>query len=287
MPRSMPVVSAPRLRLWPARSRRAKPAATARAWTMSAIERDVSAALPIWGRGGGSVFGSLSRLRAVGRQLAATSRPATRREPDSPEDRTVGDAGGGEPGIQRAHRAQLGPAVGQGDDDGVRLRSLGLRDRQPQSTVGLLQPLEPDGRQLRAAQRAGEADQQQGAVALAAQIVGNGRQELLDDRDRGGDLLLRRLAFGRRVAADAGDGFGHAGIVGRHRAAGGAVQIADRGPAQIDGVGRHLPPALGRQKGSHVLAAGGKGREVTFRAPVAPGAHRRSVGLVDLPSAFH
>jgi hypothetical protein len=83
------------------------------------------------------VLGALSSVPAVGRHLAsgwplaAASRPATRRQPDAPEYRAVGDAGGGEPGIQRAHRAQFGLAEGQGDDDRGSLRSLGLRDGQP------------------------------------------------------------------------------------------------------------------------------------------------------------
>ena len=128
------------------------------------------------GEGRGGVLGGLSKVPAVGRHFASGSLLAgsqMRRK-----HRAVGDAGCGEPGGQRAHRTQFGLAVGQRDDDGFGLRALGLRNRQPQATVGLLQPLDADGRQLRAAQRTGKADQELGAVALAAQIVGDGGQQL-------------------------------------------------------------------------------------------------------------
>ena len=68
-------------------------------------------------------------------------------------------------------------AVGQGDDHRVGLRALGLRQGEPPAALGLLELLEADGRELRAPQRAGEADQDQGAVAPAAQIVGDGGQD--------------------------------------------------------------------------------------------------------------
>ena len=79
--------------------------------------------------------------------------------------------------------------------------------------------------------------------------------------------------FGGGVAADAGDDFRDAGIVGRHRAGGGAVQVADGGAAQIDGVGCHAAAAFRRQERSDVGAAGGQGREVAPGTPAAPGAH--------------
>jgi hypothetical protein len=50
---------------------------------------------------------------------------------------------------------------------------------------------------------------------------------LPDDAGGGGGLFGGHLPFRGGVAADAGDGFGDADIVGRHGAAGGTVQIAD------------------------------------------------------------
>ena len=54
----MPVVSAPRFRLWPPNSGRPKQTAAARVCTMRAIERGVSRAVPSWGRGGGADRGA-------------------------------------------------------------------------------------------------------------------------------------------------------------------------------------------------------------------------------------
>ena len=67
-------------------------------------------------------------------------------------------------------RAELGVAVGQGDGHGAVLGALAVRQGQPDAAVGLLQVLDADGRELRAAERAGKADQQDGAIAQAAQI---------------------------------------------------------------------------------------------------------------------
>jgi hypothetical protein len=64
------------------------------------------------------------------------------------------------------------------------LRYRGLRDRQPRSAIGLFQPVDADRRWFRAAQCGGKADPDQGAVALAAQLVLDGRQQLLDNRGR-------------------------------------------------------------------------------------------------------
>ena len=262
----MPVVSAPRLRLWPPKSRRPKPASTARDWTIAATVRGVIAVAPIRGRGGAGA----RRLRPAdvgrgGSQIRRNTGPSVMPAASSQA-------------VQRTHRAELGVAIGQGDDHRVVLRTLGLRQGQAQAALGLLQLLDADRRQLRAAQRAGEADQKQRAIAQAAQVGRDRRQEAAQDAGGRRDLLARQLALAGGVAPDAGQRLGDADIVGRHRAAGGAVQIADGGPAQFQGFRREVSPALAGQEGGDVGAGGGQGREVSLRAPGAPGAHGGAVG---------
>ena len=77
--------------------------------------------------------------------------------------------------------------------------------------------LDPDRRQLGAAQRAGEADQQQGAVAQPDQVVGDAGQDLAQDLGGGGELLRRQLAGVGGFAMDAGQGCGDVGFGGGHR----------------------------------------------------------------------
>ena len=88
-------------------------------------------------------------------------------------------------------------------------------------------------------QRAGEPHQQQRPVAEAGQAAGRARVDLngcqqLAQHGQGRSALLGRV---RRVAADAGQGFGHMGVLGGGGATGGAVQEADGGAAQVERVG--------------------------------------------------
>jgi hypothetical protein len=177
----MPVVSAPRLRLRPPNSSRPKPAAAARVSTIRAIERGVSAALPRWGRGGGP--------------------SAAPGDPDPPEHRALGDPGGLEPSGERAHRAELGAAEGQGDGDRSGLRALAARQGEFEALVGPQQISERDGRELGAAQRPRKTHQDQRAVAPSGQVVRDRRQQLAKHRQRGGARVLSALAW--RASASA------------------------------------------------------------------------------------
>jgi hypothetical protein len=92
--------------------------------------------------------------------------PAGGRRLDAAEQRAFGDAGGGLPAAQRAHRAEVGGAIGDGDEDGA-AGALALRAGQgkPQTALARFPVRDPDGGQLGAAQRPGEAEQQQGPIA--------------------------------------------------------------------------------------------------------------------------
>ena len=125
----------------------------------------------------------------------------------------------------------------QGDGDAFAVAvALGERQGEAQPAWSGFQVLQADRRQLGPAQRAGEAGQQQGAVAQAAQVVADRGEDLAQHADRGGEFLRRELAALRGVAADTGERLADHRLGGRHRAAGEIMQIPDRGAAQIDGV---------------------------------------------------
>ncbi len=171
-------------------------------------------------------------------------------------------------------------AVGQGDGDRGGLGSLAAGQGEPEAAVGALEVGHPDAGKLGAAQSAGEPHQQQRPVAEAGQAAGrarvdrNGRQELAQ-HGQGRRALLDGVG---RVAADAGQGFGHMGVLGRRGAAGGPVQEADGGTAQVEGVGGEAAVALLGQEGRHVERRGRQGDEAMGGAPGAPGAHGGAVG---------
>ena len=84
--------------------------------------------------------------------------------------------GGGDPVPPGAHRAGLGRrAVGNGSFPPLALR-IGLRahDADQEPFLGLLDILHPDGGQFRPPESAGEADQQQSAIANPDQPGGKG-----------------------------------------------------------------------------------------------------------------
>ena len=127
---------------------------------------------------------------------------------------------------------------------------------------GIAEALDPDRRQFGTAERAGEADQQQGAVAQPGQVIGDAGQDLAQDIGGGGELLGRQLAGIGGFAMDAGQGGGDVGFGGGHRQAGDEVQGADGGTAELDGVDRKPAAALGGEKGDDVGGAGGQARQL-------------------------
>ena len=191
----------------------------------------------------------------------------------------VGDAGGVLPAAQRAHRAEFGGAERQGDGDArAGAVALGERQGEAQPARGGFQVLQADRRQLGPAQRAGEARQQQGAVAPAAQVVADRGEDLAQHADRSGEFLRRELAALRGVAADAGQRFADHGLGGRHGAAGEVVQIADGGAAQVDGVDRQAALALGGEERHDVGGGRGQAGQRVAGAPAAPGGDPGAIG---------
>ena len=138
--------------------------------------------------------------------------------------------------------------------------------------------LHPDRRQLGPAQRAGEADQQQGAVAQPAQVVADRGEDLAQHADRGGEFLRREFAALRGVAADAGERLADHRLGGRHRAAGEVMQIADRGAAQVDRVDRQAALALGGEERHDVGGGRGQAGQRVAGAPAAPGGDPGAIG---------
>ena len=199
--------------------------------------------------------------------------------PDAAEQRAVGEAGGVLPAAQRAHRAEFGGAERQGDGDAFAVAvALGERQGEAQPARGGFQVLQADRRQLGPAQRAGEARQQQGAVAPAAQVVADRGEDLAQHADRGGEFLRRELAALGGVAADAGQRLADHRLGGRHRAAGEIVQIADRGAAQVDRVDRQAALALGGEERHDVGGGRGQAGQRVAGAPGAPGGDPGAVG---------
>jgi hypothetical protein len=152
--------------------------------------------------------------------------------------------------------------MGQRAGDGAVLRALAVRQGQPDAAVGFFQVFEADGGELRPPQRAGEADQQDRAIAQAAQIGRHRHQQPAQDGGGCRDFLARQLALAGGVPPDAGERLGDADVVGRHCAAGGAVQVADRGAAQFQGLRRQVfpPRSPARKAATSALAAGRAGR---------------------------
>ena len=136
----------------------------------------------------------------------------------------------------------------------------------------------PDRRQLGPAQRAGEAGQQQGAVAQAAQVVADRGEDLAQHADRGGEFLRREFAALRGVTADTGERLADHRLGGRHRAAGEIMQIPDRGAAQIDGADRQAALALGGEERHDVGGGRGQAGQRVAGAPGAPGGDPGAVG---------
>jgi hypothetical protein len=164
------------------------------------------------------------------------------------------DSGGLKPGGQCTLRAQLSVPQGRGTTTASAYEPLVRCKGKTQPALGLLQLLDADRRQLQMAQRASEAGENQRAIAGR---WGFGRQDLPDAGGRR-DHLARSLTLPRGLAADAGQRLGHGDIVGRDRAAGGAVQIANCGVAQFQGFGGKA--AAARKAATSAPEPGGGGK---------------------------
>ena len=127
MPRAMPVLNAPRLRLWPPSSAGSKPARAARLWMIRATVPASIATAPTRGRG---YCGR--RGRAAGSRSAGTL--------------PLGDPGGVLPGAERADRTKIGGAIGNGHGNApAGALALAVRQGQAQAAFAGCQMLDPDG----------------------------------------------------------------------------------------------------------------------------------------------
>ena len=99
-PSATPLEIAPRLRLWPANAAASNPARPVQFLTISAIE---------------SVSIGLANPVAVGYRLSLSAPRNTRwrQAPDPPEQRALGDRRGGEPGLERCDRTEIGAPLRQ------------------------------------------------------------------------------------------------------------------------------------------------------------------------------
>jgi len=138
--------------------------------------------------------------------------------------------------------------------------------------------LDADGGEFGTAQRAGEAEQQQRAVAQPGEIGLDRCQDLAQDRRGGGEFAGRHVAGFGGVPGDPGHGFADRGLRGGHRAAGGDVQIADGGAAQRQGADAEAVTAPGGEEGGDIGGASGQARQAIAITSVAPGAHPGAVG---------
>lgn len=113
--------------------------------------------------------------------------------PDPPEHRAVGDPGHLEPAAQGPDRAEVTLAIGNADGDAGE-GAVAFRERQ-RDAVAVFRELEMFDREageLGPTERAGEAHHQQRAVAQAAAILADRRQDLAQDIDPERQLLRGR-----------------------------------------------------------------------------------------------
>jgi hypothetical protein len=133
--------------------------------------------------------------------------------------------------------------------------------------------LDADGGEFGAPQRAGEAKEQQGAVAQAGQVGRDRLEDLAQNRRSGGEFPGRQLAGSGGGAVHASHGLGDLRLGGRHRAAADEMQIADGGAAQVHGGDAEAAAAFGGEEGNHVGGPGGQAGQRVAVAPGAPGPH--------------
>ena len=180
--------------------------------------------------------------RAVGQAVQPNGAGPT----DRAEQRAVDDAGVVEPGPDRGYRAGVGmDAEGHADRAALALLvGLGAGEPDPDALVAELDPavagriarrlarpgVETD--QLGAAQRRGEAEQQQGAVAPAGGGVGQSGEH---GQDVGADRRSFRCFRGADHAADAAPDLADGGVSGVEGMPGDPVGLADGGEAALQG----------------------------------------------------
>ena len=180
--------------------------------------------------------------RAIGQAVGSNGAGPT----DRAEQRAVDDAGVVEPGPDRGHRAGVGmDAEGHADRAALALLvGLGAGEPDPDALVAELDPavasrvarrlsragVETD--QLRAAQRRGEAEQQQGAVAATGGGVGQSGEH---GQDVGADRRRFRCFRGADHAADAAPDLADGGMIGVEDVPGDPVGLADGGEATLQG----------------------------------------------------
>ena len=124
--------------------------------------------------------------------------------------------------------------------------------------------LDRDPGQLGAAERPGEAQQQQRPVAQPGQVVADRRQDLAQDADLGREFRPGTLACLLGQPVEPGKGLGDRRRGGGGGAAGEVVQVADRGDPEPQRVGRERlfpvgPVAFGGEEGGDVGRPGGQG----------------------------
>ena len=192
---------------------------------------------------------------------------------DAPKHRAVRDLGKAQPGLKRSDRTgALGGAAADLDDapSGLAVdvqEGAFIEDLEPAAAVlGFVRAaIEADD--LAAAQAAGKAQQQDGAVAKTAQVEGQGgehRQKVFGKKRL---FLHRRAAV---AAADAGHDLQNVAVGAIERRALLAVVPAQRREAPLEGGGRDRR----RRKPAPAFFAGGAGGEVE-----ADGFGVRRVGL--------
>ena len=157
------------------------------------------------------------------------------------------------------------------------LVGLAASDRDAQSLGRFLDVVGVQSNQLRPAERAGKANEQQGAVASGRQPRPRERRHPYHALAGGRHLLAGCSTEG---ASDTADRRSHTFVVGRQGQAGQLVRITDRRNPAADGGRPDLALGFMGQKGGHGL---GRGRQRAYAAPGAPGAENLEVGTVGPP----
>jgi hypothetical protein len=197
--------------------------------------------------------------------------------PHRPEHRPRLDAGHGQPALQRRHRAEQHAAVGDSDHLPRPFRvGLGFANRHPQAIGHERQVIHRQRHQFGAAERPGEAQEQQRPVALTGQRVGTAAHHFLDDIGGGGFFLGRGRAL---RPADAFQGGRHALVRGRRRQAFGFVGELDGGEPPGQGRGGDIGLGLiGQEQGHRFRGRRQRGQRVS-RAPGAKDSDIAGVGF--------
>ncbi|CAN7630396.1 hypothetical protein LJR225_004852 [Phenylobacterium sp. LjRoot225] len=171
-----------------------------------------------------------------------------------------------EPGAQRRDRASRRTFAGRNLDLGAFAAAVGLRARDQQGETGLgpRQVFQVDGGELGAAQCAGEANEDQGAVAQASETVVAGVDQPADLRRSDGGGMAAAAAM---PPADPAQRLADRWMLGVERMAGDAAGPGDRRYPSTQSRKR-VAFAGGRQVGADDFRPRRDGREPV---PLAPG----------------